>query len=172
MNLLWARPEDFLNSSGRQQAVNVGRPFMTDITFISLEIKIEKEQLVTVLMHEDGTINRRGDATGRKDMPFAMGLANTKLIFEQLEPAISSCSEYFNQSFDDTDKKGKVITLELNFTKKAQRSGFIFTYGSDSMSPPRPVADLVSKILELTTDFYSQAIANVKKEHKKKWWQF
>jgi hypothetical protein len=145
---------------------------MKKLEYVSIEIKIEDQTVLVILIHSDGTINRKGYGTEKRDTPFAIGMGNTAEIFDKLNPLISKdFMSFLNGIFDDPNKKGKIVSLEINLMIDSKATGCKFTYGADSSGPPQPIKIFVEKSIALTNTWYAKAtkIAGIK---KKPWWHF
>jgi hypothetical protein len=76
---------------------------------------LRSETVLVILIHVDGTINRKGDGSQNPDFPFTLGMGDTSEMFEKLNPLISNDFEsYLNGVFDDPEKKGKGCSLEMH----------------------------------------------------------
>jgi len=134
---------------------------MTKLDFVSIEIKVQNETVLFILIHGDGTINRKGDGSQNPDRPFAMGMTDTAEMFEKLNPFISGDLEtYLNKVFDDSDKKGKECILEIRLGMGSKSTGCRFIYGAESMGPPNSISDFVIKALDVTDSWYQNAVSN------------
>jgi hypothetical protein len=134
---------------------------MKTLEFLSIEIKVQDETVLVILIHSDGTINRKGDGSENPDLPFAMGMGDTKGIFKELVPLITNDFEScFNKVFDDPDRKGKICTLEIKLGDESNITGCKFIYGLDSIGPPIFLNDFVIKSIELTNSWYQRACEN------------
>jgi hypothetical protein len=134
---------------------------MTKLDYLSIEIKVQTETVLVILIHSDGTINRKGDGSQNPDLPFAIGMGDTREIFEKLNPLVSNDFEnHMNGVFDDPGKKGKECSLEIRLGMDSKSTGSRFIYGADSMGPPKSVSDFVVKALELTEGWYNRAGKN------------
>ena len=134
---------------------------MIKLNYLTIEIKVQGETVLVILIHSDGTINRKGDGSQNPDFPYALGMGDTNEMFEKLSPMISNDFEnYLNRVFDIPEKKGKECSLEIHLGMDSKITGFRFVYGSDSMGPPKSVNDFVVKALEVTDAWYKRAGKN------------
>ena len=75
--------------------------YMTKLNFLTIEIKVQSETVLVILIHGDATINRKGDESQNPDFPYAIGMGDTKEMFEKLSPSITSDSKnYLKGVFD------------------------------------------------------------------------
>jgi hypothetical protein len=145
---------------------------MKKLDFVSIEINEEGEPKLQIMIHRDGTINRKGSGTNKPVGPFVIGMGNTAELFAKLNALITPDFESFlNGVYDEPDKKGKVVCLEINLMIDATAAGCKFMYGIDSSGPPQPIRIFVEKSIALTNSWYVQANrkAGIK---RKRWWQF
>jgi hypothetical protein len=132
---------------------------MEELKFISIEIKLEQETALAILLHEDGTINRKGNGTDKIDQPLAIGMTNTLAIFKNLNPFLNNEFEnYLNRVYDDPEKKGRTCSIEIKISTKDRTTGTKFIYGIESMFPPKEIGDFIEGAIELTNPWYDQAI--------------
>ncbi len=135
---------------------------MIKLDYLSIEIKVQEETVLVILIHHDGTINRKGDGSENLDLPYAMGMGDSKEIFEKLNPLITSeFEDSLGKVFDIPEKKGKTCSLEIMLGTDSKATGCRFMYGLDSMGPPKSVSDFVVKSIELTNAWYLRANENV-----------
>ena len=144
---------------------------MTDLTYITTELNIAGETSLIIMLHIDGTINRKGSGSMEIDKDLFIGMTDTAPILRQLSNMIDEgFSQYLNHVYDDPKKTGKNSFVEIVLSSAGQRQGMKFIYGSESMGPPAPVVNFVKKAIELTDPWFNRQQKQVRKSQKK-WWE-
>jgi hypothetical protein len=145
-------------------------------TLVTLEVG--ENQVLFILLAEDGSINRKGDGSPNcKDNDFFIGKTNEKL-FEQLKPYINEeMVEYLHSTYDIPDKEGRTCSLKILFKSNEMETGVEFKYGELSQGPPSIFRDFTIKALQLTNKWHQQQkqmmlTANSTKPNTKAWWKF
>ncbi len=145
-------------------------------TLITLEVG--ENQVLFILLAEDGSINRKGDGTTNcVDNDFFIGITNDKL-FEQLKPYITEeMNEFLHSSYDIPEKKGRICNLKILFKSGEIETGVEFKYGELSQGPPSIFRNFAIKAIELTDEWHQQQkqmILNTKSKetNTKPWWKF
>lgn len=145
---------------------------MTELIYVTIELKIESDTSLIILLHRDGTINRQGDGSTNIEKNFFIGLTETIPILEELNTLINEDFEqYLNKIYDAPEKSGRICSIEIILANKNETKGTKFSYGSESMGPPKVIGDFVIKAIELTNSWYNKQQRNVKR-NEKSWWQF
>ena len=141
---------------------------MIELEYLTIELKAQSETVLAIFIYNDGTINRIGDGSLNPNCSLVIGMGNTKEMFEKLNPLISEdFQSYFGRVFNDPQKKGKECSLEIQIGTDSKITGSRFTYGADSMGPPKSVTDFVEKALEVTDAWYNRAGINAEPQKGK-----
>jgi hypothetical protein len=78
---------------------------MTDVAYITIELKIDNDSSLMILLHKDGTINRKGDCSFNIYNIICMGITETGEIISELSKIINQDFEqYLNDVFDILDE--------------------------------------------------------------------
>jgi hypothetical protein len=125
---------------------------------MTIELNIEDEPSLMILLHKDGTINRKGRGTEEIDNNFYMGIQKDSLLSELNKSITSDFKSLLNRVNDYPDKKGKTCMLEITLSDGKETKGVRYTYGSESMGPPIPIANYVKKAIELTDPWFNEQV--------------
>ena len=130
---------------------------MDEYLMTTITLGIETETLLALLMHIDGTINRKGDGSMKIDNKMFMGITDEKIFQELMKYITDEFKDFFGKVYDLPNKQGKTCSIEIILGKDNGTDGVKFIYGSDSMGPPRPVAEFVEAAILITNPwFYKQ----------------
>lgn len=143
---------------------------MKDYKATTITLTIEEEQSLAILLHKDGTINRKGNGTYTIDNNFYMGIQQENLLEELLTTVTLEFEQYFDRIYDLPDRKGKTCTLEIILSTDTENTVMCFVYGSESMGPPKPVIDYVKEALKLTDPWFKEQQRMVV-QNNKPWWK-
>ena len=135
-----------------------------------IELKIEDDISLMILLHRDGTINRKGDGSHKIDHNFFMGQHQNNGFKELIDTIDSDFENFLDKVFDIPDKKGKLCSLEITLSDSKKTTGARFLYGSESLGPPPPVTAYVKQALKLTDPWYYKQQKMVHRNNKK-WWE-
>ncbi len=144
---------------------------MKDYQAITVQLKIEEDVSLLILLHKDGTINRKGNGSENIDKNFFIGKNDDNLLSKLAHSITPDFEEFLNKIFDDPDKKGKTCMLEISLSDEKETTGMRFTYGTKSIGPPEPVYNFVIKAVELTDPWFLKQKKTVA-SNEKKWWEF
>ena len=132
----------------------------------TIELNIEEEPSLMILLHKDGTINRKGRGTEEIEKDFYMGIQKDSLLSELTKSVTSDFQSLLNRVNDYPDKKGKICMLEITLSDGKETKGVRYTYGSESMGPPIPIVNYVNKAIELTDPWYNEQVKMVENSKK------
>lgn len=150
------------------------------ITKTLITLEVEGNQVLFIVLDEDGTINRKGDGSPDcKDNDLFIGITRDKL-FDQLRPLVSKeMEEYLGKTYDIPDKKGRPCDFKILFGGPGFETGVQFLYGEFSQGVPVPFRVFTIKAIELTEEWFQEqkqkvVIAKNSKKQKevKPWWKF
>ena len=143
---------------GKNKSENNNTDLTNHYEATTIELNIENEPSLMILLHKDGTINRKGRGTDETDENFYMGIQNDNLISELTKSLTPDFQSLLNKVYDYPDKKGKFCMLEITLSDGKETKGVRYTYGSESMGPPIPIANYVNKAIELTNPWYNEQV--------------
>ena len=142
-----------------QQPIKTTEHLITkDYQISTIELNIEKETSLMILLHKDGTINRKGYGTYEIDNNFYMGIDKNNLLSELTKSITPDFESLLNKVIDYPEKKGKICTLEITLSDGKETTGVRYIYGSESMGPPIPIANFINKAIELTNPWYEKQV--------------
>ena len=146
---------------------------MPILNIITLELQIENDPALFILLHRDGTINRKGNGSEIIDNNFFMGLTATSKMLDELGGLVNEeFMQFMDKVFDAPGKEGKKCSIEIALEYSNQEMhGTKFYYGTKSIGPPKPVSDFVIRAIELTNPWYYEQQKMVKKKSSR-WWKF
>ena len=151
---------------------------LQDITQTLITLQVGDNQVLFIMLAEDGSINRKGDGSPDcKDNNLFIGVTKEKL-FEQLKPLITDeMKEYIGKTYDIPDKKGRLCDFKILFNGPGIETGIQFLYGELSSGVPTPFRDFAIKAIELTEKWFQsqkQMALNSKTKAipNKPWWKF
>lgn len=124
----------------------------------TIELNIEDEPSLLILLHKDGTINRKGRGTEEIDRNFFMGIQKDSLLSKLTKSITADFESLLNSVHDYPDKKGKTCILEITLYDGKKTKGVRYTYGSESKGPPVPIANYVNKAIELTDPWFNEQV--------------
>lgn len=139
---------------------------MSDYNFVTIELNIDKDNSLMILLHKDGTINRKGDGSYRIQKTIYMGMVDKPIFDELMSTITDDFKRYLGKVYDLPDKKGKTCSVEITLGSDNGGTGMKFIYGSKSIGPPDVVATFVEEAIHLTNPWFK------KQQPPKKWWQF
>lgn len=150
---------------------------LKNITQTLITLDVADNQVLFILLSQDGSINRKGDGSPDcKDNNFFIGISKDKL-FEQLAPFISEeMEEFVGKVYDVPNKKGRRCTYQVLFKGPEIETGTKFIYGESSQGIPTPFRNFTIKAIELTEPWFQaqkQMVSKAKKESttNKTWWK-
>ncbi len=122
---------------------------------------IEEGILISLMLSRSGALNRigTGDEKGGK-----MAMGNSEEAFFQT--LLEAMPEEWLQNtgrYTLPSPKGKLATLTIALGGENLDTGFEFTYGSQSEGPPEDMVEFVEYAIELTDEWYQEAISKKKK---------
>ncbi len=142
---------------------------ISDISALSITLKVKNEIALFVLLGSDGTINRMG--TGN--------LANAErgLFIGKTDPAVfqavrshvtDAMWRHLGEGFKHPDPQGDPCSLKLLFKfKDGGSSGLLYLYGSESEGPPKDVAEFVRTAVRETDPWYENFKRNAAKSNER-----
>jgi hypothetical protein len=166
-NIMTATPtESFKIINGKLTRIKINRQktdkdLSNNYEATTIELNIEDEPSLMILLHKDGTINRKGRGTEEIDNNFYMGIQYDSLLSELTKSITTDFQSLLNKVNDYPDKKGKTCMLEITLSDGKETKGVRYTYGSESMGPPIPIANYVNKAIELTDPWYNEQVKMV-----------
>ena len=122
----------------------------------TIELNIDDESSLVILLHKDGTINRKGDGTQEIDPNFYIGIQQDSIFTKLTKTITPDFESLLNGVYEDPDKKGKTCMLEITLSDGKETKGVRYTYGFESMGPPKPIVDYVLKAIELTDPWFKE----------------
>jgi hypothetical protein len=144
---------------------------LIDLNYVTVEMKINNDSALVILLHKDGTINRSGNGSAAVVKNFFIGITDTAKIMEELSKLVDADFEqHLNMVYDDPAKTGKTCSVEIVLDDEKGVKGTRFSYGSESMGPPREIANFVLKAIDLTDPWYLPQLKKITRSQKK-WWQ-
>ena len=146
---------------GKNKTQKTDKDLSNNYEATSIELNIENEPSLMILLHKDGTINRKGRGTEEIDNDFYMGIQNDSLLSKLTKSITTDFQSLLNRVNDYPDKKGKTCMLEITLSDGKETKGVRYTYGSESMGPPIPIANYVNKAIELTDPWYNEQVKMV-----------
>ncbi len=149
---------------GHDKSEKSNNNFRKSYEATTIELNIENESALFILLHKDGTINRKGNGTEEIDRNFYMGIQQDSIFSKLTETITPDFESLLNRIYDYPDKKGKTCMLEITLSDGKETKGVKYTYGFDSTGPPKPIADYVIKAIELTDPWFNEQIKMTKVE--------
>ena len=142
-----------------------------DYSAVVVSLEIEGEIALLIMLHEDGTINRKGRGTEEIDKNFFMGMQKDSVfhkLMNHIDPALNA---QLGKTIKMPNQKGKRYDISIVFesgnineimlgTGKAAM-GVHCTYGSQSEGPPMSISNFVKKAIELTDPWYNEQVKMV-----------
>jgi len=122
----------------------------------AIEIDIAEENALAILLHKDGTINRKGDGSSDIDNNMFMGIVNSDIFDKLIQVVDKEFEECLGNGIDMNDKKGKTCVLEITLSDETTTYGTKVIYGSESVSIPPPIDRYIRKAIELTNPWYRE----------------
>jgi len=144
---------------------------MGPYNFMTVTLKIEDQTSLAILMHKDGTINRKGDGSINIDRNMFMGVAKEPLFDRFIATLHPDLDQILGKSGEMPDQKGKKCSVEIALGDGKEGTGSLITYGSDLMGPPLPIVEFVNNAVRITDPWYREQQQVIRKREKK-WWQF
>ena len=141
---------------GKNKLQKIDKDLGNNYEVTTIQLNIEDELALMILLHKDGTINRKGRGTEKIDNNFYMGIQKDSLLLELNKLITSDFQSLLNRVYDYPDKKGKICMLEITLSEGKETKGVRYTYGSESMGPPIPIANYVNKAIELTDPWFNE----------------
>jgi hypothetical protein len=131
------------------------------ITKTLITLEVAGNQVLFIVLDEDGSINRKGDGSPDcKDNDLFIGITKDKL-FDQLRPLVSKeMEEFLDKTYDIPDKKGRPCDFKILFGGPGIETGVQFLYGEFSQGIPTPFRNFTIKAVELQKNGF---------KHKSKW---
>jgi hypothetical protein len=144
-------------TSGAGQAAaspEVERP-ISDLTGISITLKIDGEPFLFLLVAGDGATNRMGSGTFEdKNRHLFIGKAEPA-IFEAVRSHVTPELLRISGGFEHKNRRGATCDWIVDFQfKDGRESGFGFRYGSESEGPPQEVGEFVTEAVRVTEPWY------------------
>ena len=130
----------------------------TDISGFFATLLVGEEQALFIALFSDGTINRMGTGSiTNLEKDLFIGKTSPD-VFESLKSMISNdLHKWFNSQHSDPAPKGKICKLTLGLRQRdGKESMGIWQYGSESLSLPLEVSELVLKAIEITNPWYEE----------------
>jgi hypothetical protein len=143
---------------GKNKSQKTDKVLANNYEATTIELNIEDEPSLMILLHKDGTINRKGRGTEEIDKNFYMGIQKDSLLTELSKLITPEFQSLLNKVNDYPDKNGKICMLEITLSNGKETKGVRYTYGSESMGPPIPIANYVNKAIELTDPWYNKQV--------------
>ncbi|MDO5981513.1 hypothetical protein [Flavivirga spongiicola] len=141
---------------GKNKSQKTHKDIRNNYEATTIELNIEGEPSLMILLHEDGTMNRKGRGTEEIDNNFYIGIQKDSLLSELTKSMTPDFQSLLNRVYDYPDKKGKICTLEITLSDGKETKGVRYNYGSESMGPPIPIANYVNKAIELTDPWFNE----------------
>ena len=129
---------------------------MTNFSSVTITLKISDDISLAVLLHRDGTINRKGNGTEKIDNNFFIGLTKEPIFDNLIKSMSPDIEQYFNKVYGAPNMKGKKCELEIVWTGENNVTGTKFMYGTKSIGPPRPISDFVVNSIRLTDPWFHE----------------
>ena len=145
-------------SCGENKSQKTNKNRIANYEATTIQLDIDEESSLMILLHKDGTINRKGSGTEEIDHDFYMGMQEDSLLTELAKLVTPEFQNLLNRVYDFPDKKGKTCMLEITLFDGKETTGVRYTYGSESMGPPIPIANYVKKAIELTDPWYKEQV--------------
>ena len=130
-------------------------PPVSDVTGISITLKVDGDPFLFILVAGDGTTNRMGSGTF-EDKNRELFIGRTEpAIFEAVRSHVTPELLRISGGFEHKDRRGTTCELTIGFKfKDGGESGFGFRYGSESEGPPQQVRDFVTEAVRVTEPWY------------------
>lgn len=146
-----------------------------EILSILISIKVEKNEVLFIVLSSDGSINRKGNGSPDcKDKDLYIGLTDNTIIEELKESITAGMLEFLHKTFDAPDKKGRNCDLKILYRTNNVETGVQFLYGEHSQGPPREFSDFVRKAVSLTDSWHAtqKGISVQPESLSTPWWKF
>ncbi|WP_299557208.1 hypothetical protein [Seonamhaeicola sp.] len=143
---------------GKNKSEKNDKDLINNYESTTIELNIDNEPSLVILLHKDGTINRKGSGTEEIDNSFYIGIQNDSLLPKLTSTVTSDFQALLNRVYDYPDKKGKTCMLEITLSDGKETKGVRYIYGSESMGPPVPIANYVNKAIELTNPWFNEQV--------------
>jgi hypothetical protein len=141
-----------------------------DVSAIMFILKVESQQLLFLMLGEDGNITRMGNGNFSKDpLDKEMYIAITKEeYFSKIVSLVSS--EFFKNTgkiYQVDQPKGRTCELQILLKfKDGKETGVGFIYGTESRGVPSDIGNLVSTAVNLTDPWYQEYKEKVRGSRK------
>ena len=131
-----------------------GEMIKEKIQRIAISLEAGERLSLLVELNDDGMIKRLGSGNSRNsDHDLYMGKTTPSLFLSLLEQVSDDLLARAG-TYRLPDPEGESVTLRLLFAGDSDKSELTFIYGSESMSPPLEVQNLVARAVELTEEWY------------------
>lgn len=109
----------------------------TDIEQIRIEVESESKNIISMLLHKDGTLNRKGDGLINDSAPMIIGMSDGSAFQSLVKSLPDNLIEDDGMSgSDDPDKSGQPVKYNIAIIgPKPHIVVFEFTLGSDTQKP-------------------------------------
>ena len=125
-----------------------------NIQHIAITLETGNRLNLLVELHDDGLIKRLGSGDPQlTDPDLYMGKTSPSLFFTLLQQ-VSDELLARSGAYRLPDPEGEPVTLRLLFAGDNDSSELTFIYGTESLSPPLEVQNLVAGAVDLTEEWY------------------
>ena len=135
----------------------------SDVEQIRIEVTCDGKNMLSMLLHRDGTLNRKGDGSVKDDAIMAIGMTDGS-IFKSLLDTVHDdlLKEDGMFGVDMPDKPGQLMHYEIIFIgPKPHIAVFDFKLGTDTENPDQLFLffyGLVVSAIKETDKWYIQAV--------------
>ncbi len=130
---------------------------VSDITAVSISLRIAEQTALFVLLAADGTVNRLGTgAVDNEENDLFIGVTQEPLFATLLSHFRDDLLEHLG-GYDLPEKLGQPCTLSIGLKfANEDEDGFGFRYGSESQGPPRAIVEVVTTAVRLTDPWFEE----------------